>query len=149
MDGLVGTGRAAGRRDRRQVLLQERLAALLQPLAGRPELGLAVLEGALALVMADGKFHDEEWQLFQRGITLLDLQEQQRCGLSLHGDVDLEPVCAALAALDDPAQCQAIAAFYRLLCEADGDTDAAEQRPLARLLQALRCDLPAGATDGV
>jgi hypothetical protein len=79
-------------------------------------------------------------------MALLALQDPQRRSLSLHGAVDLEPVCNVFSALDDPAQCQAIAAFYRLLCAADGETGAAEQRPLARLLHALRCEPPAGGS---
>ena len=137
--------RSQGPSGARQVLLQQQLEALLRPLAGHGDLGLAILEGALALVMADGQFHDDEWQLFQRGMALLALSEPQRRGLSLHGEVDLEPVCTAFAALSDPAQCQAIADFYRLLCDADGDTGAAERGTLATLLQALGGDPPAAA----
>ncbi|MEB3104867.1 MAG: hypothetical protein VKN17_03700 [Cyanobacteriota bacterium] len=126
---------------RRLALLQQSQEALLRPLAGRSEEGLAILEGALALAMADAQFGDDEWELFTRGMALLNLQDQQRRGLSLQGSVDLAVVCRTLAALGDPSLRLAIARFYGLLADADGSLAAAEQRLLSQLLQALAVDL--------
>ncbi|MCS5706721.1 hypothetical protein NZK27_11005 [Synechococcus sp. FGCU-3] len=125
---------------RRLALLQQSQEALLRPLAGRSEEGLAILEGALALAMADAQFGDDEWELFTRGMALLNLQDQQRRGLSLQGSVDLAVVCRTLAALGDPSLRLAIARFYGLLADADGSLAAAEQRLLSQLLQALAVD---------
>ena len=113
---------------------------MLRPLAGRGEAGLAILEGALALAMADSQFGDDEWELFTRGMALLNLQNEQRRGLSLQGSVDLAGVCSTLAALDDPSQRQSIASFYSLLADADGSIAPAEQRLLQALLKALAVD---------
>ena len=124
----------------RLALLQRSQEALLRPLAGRGEAGLAILEGALALAMADSQFGDDEWELFTRGMALLNLQNEQRRGLSLQGSVDLAGVCSTLAALDDPSQRQSIASFYSLLADADGSIAPAEQRLLQALLKALAVD---------
>ena len=125
---------------RRLALLQQSQEALLRPLAGRGEAGLAILEGALALAMADAHFGDDEWELFTRGMALLCLPEEQRSGLSLQGSVDLAGVCSTLAALDDPRLRRAIAGFYSLLADADGNIAPAEQRLLQSLLNALAVD---------
>ena len=127
------------RQARRQAALRQHLEALLRPLAdpGAGDSGLAVLEGAMALAMADADFHHDEWELYTAGLALLNLQDQQRSGLSLHGSVDLPWVCSHLAALPDPAQRLAVAQFYALLSEADGISAPAEQRVLDQLLGAL------------
>jgi hypothetical protein len=125
---------------RRLALLQRSQDALLSPLAGRGEEGLAILEGALALAMADAQFGDDEWELFTRGMALLNLQDQQRRSLSLQGSVDLAGVCSTLAALGDPSLRLAIARFYSLLADADGSIAPAEQHLLTRLLNALDVD---------
>jgi DNA-binding transcriptional ArsR family regulator len=125
---------------RRLALLQRSQEALLSPLSGRGEEGLAILEGALALAMADAQFGDDEWELFTRGMALLNLQDQQRRSLSLQGSVDLAGVCSTLAALGDPSLRLAIARFYSLLADADGRIAPAEQHLLTRLLNALDVD---------
>jgi hypothetical protein len=125
---------------RRLALLQRSQEALLSPLAGRGEEGLAILEGALALAMADAQFGNDEWELFTRGMALLNLQDQQRRSLSLQGSVDLAGVCSTLAALGDHSLSLAIARFYSLLADADGSIAPAEQHLLTRLLNALDVD---------
>jgi uncharacterized tellurite resistance protein B-like protein len=125
---------------RRLVLLQQSQEALLRPLAGRGDQGLAILEGALALAMADAQFGDDEWELFTRGMALLNLENEQRHGLSLQGSVDLAWVCSTLAALDEPHLRLAIAGFYSLLADADGSIAPAEQRLLSQFLNALAVD---------
>lgn len=125
------------RRGRWKDLLQERLEALLLPMVGRGEAGLAILEGALALAEADGEFRQEEWALFERGMASLQLTEQQRQQLSLHGAIDLNGVGASLEAIADPAQRRAIAGFYGLLAAADGQRGPAELAVLRPLLRAL------------
>jgi hypothetical protein len=137
---LLAPGRR--RRARRQTALRLQLEALLRPLVdrGAGEDGLAVLEGALALAMADADFGDDEWELFTGGLALLRLQDEQRSDLSLHGAVDLPWVCRTLAALPDPAQRLAVGRFYGLLIDADGAIAPGEQRVLAQLLEALALD---------
>ena len=39
------------------------------------------------MAMADAHFGDDEWELFTRGMTLLNLENEQRHGLSLQGSV--------------------------------------------------------------
>jgi hypothetical protein len=73
-------------------------------------------------------------------MALLSLPEEQRSGLSLQGAVDLAGVCSTLAALDDPRLRRAIAGFYSLLADADGNIAPAEQRLLQSLLNALAVD---------
>lgn len=137
------------RQTRRQAALRQQLEALLRPLVaqGAADTGLAVLEGALALAMADAEFHNDEWELYTSGLALLHLQDQQRSSLSLHGAVDLAWVCSQLEALADPAQRTAVGRFYALLSDADGALAAAEQRLLGQLLQAL--GLEARAVQGL
>lgn len=125
---------------RRLALLQQRQEALLSPLAGRGEPGLAILEGALALAMADAQFGDDEWELFTRGMALLNLRNEQRRGVSLQDSVDLAWVCSTLAALDDPRLRLAIAGFYSLLVDADGNIAPVEQHLLSKFLNALAVD---------
>ena len=137
-DKLLASSRRRGAR--RLALLQQSQEALLSPLAGRGEQGLAILEGALALAMADAQFGDDEWELFTRGMALLNLQNEQRRDLSLQDSVDLTWVCSTLAALDDPRLRLAIAGFYSLLAGADGSIPPEEQRLLSQFLNALAVD---------
>jgi hypothetical protein len=135
------------REERLQALLLDRLDAVLGPMAGGGEAGLAVLEGALALAEADGEIRPEEWALFERGMARLDLAEPVRQQLSLHGAIDLPWVCSALEGIEDPGQRRAIGQFYGLLVAADGQGGAAELavlRPLLRALEAaaLEAELP-------
>lgn len=125
------------REQRLQALLLARLDAVLLPMVGGSEAGLAVLEGALALAEADGEIRPEEWALFERGMGRLDLAEPVRQQLSLHGSIDLPWVCTSLGAIQDPGQRQAIAQFYGLLVAADGHGGAAELAVLRPLLQAV------------
>jgi hypothetical protein len=137
-DRLLASSRR--RAARRLALLQQSQEALLSPLAGRGDQGLAILEGALALAMADAHFGDDEWELFTRGMTLLNLENEQRHGLSLQGSVDLAWVCSTLATLEEPRLRLATAGFYSLLTDADGSIAPAEQRLLSQFLNALAVD---------
>lgn len=122
---------------RLQGLLRQRLQAVLQPLVGEGEAGLAILEGALALAEADGHFRDEEWALFEWGMACLKLPDQQRQRLSTHGSIDLRGVCASLSALEAAEARRAIAGFYALMVAADGEGGTAERALLRPLLKAL------------
>ena len=48
---------------------------------------------ALALAMADAHFGDDEWELFSRGLALLNLQDQQRRGHRAIEDLGEISVC--------------------------------------------------------
>jgi hypothetical protein len=120
-----------------QALQQQQLDEVLSSITTEGEAGLAVLEGGLALVEADGAICQEEWVLFERGMARLQSSEPRPLQLSLHGSIDLPWVCSVLQTINSPAERAGIAQFYGLLVAADGQNGGAELAVLRPLLRAL------------
>lgn len=126
---------------RRAARLRRRLAASLEETLPRSLRGgaecLAIVEGALALSQADGRFGEEEYQLYRACVEQLGLAGGQLGATSLQEDADPAQVQAALAAVVDPVQRQAIARCLALFVAADGASAAPERALLRRFLAAL------------
>lgn len=117
--------------------LVDALAKVMVPsIEGSPVAG-AIVEAALALSLADGSFGQEEWELHGLCMARLNLSEQQRQEISLHGTPDLGRIGASLAGLADPSHRLAIAHTLCLFAAADGQGGGAEIAMLQVLLQAL------------
>ena len=124
----------------RDQLVDSLAAALPSTLPSTSEdnpLGLAIVEGALALSLADGSFDQEEWELYASCLARLNLSDQQRQRISLQGSPDLRRIAASLAALENPNQRLEIARCFCLFAAADGQGAAAELGTLQTLLEAL------------
>jgi len=122
---------------RQRQLLIDSLTAVLPTAEGSSQVGLAILQGARALSLADGDFDQEEWELFYFCIKRLSLSDAQRQSADLHGTPDPNRISASLAAISDPSQRLAVARCYCLFAAADGQGKAAELGLLHTLLQVL------------
>lgn len=130
----------ASRRQRaarvREQLVDSLVAAMPSSLEDSA-LGLAILEGALAVSLADGRFDQEEWELYASCLARLNFSDQQRQGISLQGSPDLGRIATRLAALENPAQRLEIGRCFCLFAAADGEGSGQELGALQTLLQAL------------
>jgi len=117
--------------------LIDSLTAVLPTTEESSKVGLAILQGARAISMADGDFDQEEWELFYYCMKRLRLRDAQRQSADLHGVPDPNRIAASLAAVADPSQRLAIARCYCLFAAADGQGKAAELGLLQKLLQVL------------
>jgi tellurite resistance protein len=126
---------------RRAARLRRRLAASLEETLPRSLRGgaesLAIVEGALALSRADGRFGEEEYQLYRACVEQLGLAGGELGATSLQEDADPAQVQASLAAVEDPLQRRAIARCLALFVAADGASSAPERALLRRFLAAL------------
>jgi tellurite resistance protein len=122
-------------RQRQQLI--DSLTAVLPTSEESSQVGLAILQGARALSLADGDFDQEEWELFYFCLKSLRLSDAQRHSADLHGAPDPNRISASLAAITDPSQRLAIARCYCLFAAADGLGKAAELGLLQKLLQVL------------
>ena len=122
---------------RQRQLLIDSLTAVLPTSEESSQVGLAILQGARALSLADGDFDQEEWELFYFCMKSLRLSDVLRQSADLHGPPDPKRISASLAAIADPVQRLAIARCYCLFAAADGQGKAAELGLLQTLLQVL------------
>ena len=122
---------------RQRQLLTDSLTAVLPTGEESSQVGLAILQGARALSLADGDFDQEEWELFYFCLKSLRLSDAQRQSADLHGSPDPQRIAASLAAISDPSQQLAIARCYCLFAAVDGQGKAAELGLLQTLLQVL------------
>jgi hypothetical protein len=83
--------------------LNESLKEVLAAAEESGQLGLAILQGARALSLADGDFDQEEWELFYFCLKSLSLSDAQRHSEDLDGAPDPRRISASLAAIADPA----------------------------------------------
>jgi tellurite resistance protein len=110
----------------------------LQGQIGRNEQAeLAVLEGLMALALADRSFDDKEREVYLTFLKQLGLPQEELERLAEKVDADLAAVCAALGTIQEPENQEAVARCFCLITTADGELQAAEQEVLGRLLQAL------------
>ena len=122
-------------RQRQQLI--DSLPAVLPTTEESSKVGLAILQGARVISMADGDFDQEEWDLFHFCMKRLRLSDAQRQRADLHGAPDPNRISASLAGIADPVQRLAIARCYCLFAAADGQGKAAELGLLQTLLQVL------------
>jgi hypothetical protein len=125
--------RAARVRDQ----LVDSLAAAMPSSLEDSSLGLAIVQGALAVSLADGSFDQEEWELYASCLARLNLSDQQRQGISLQGSPDLRRIATSLAALETPSQRLEIGRCFCLFAAADGEGAGQELGTLHTLLEAL------------
>ena len=110
----------------------------LQGQIGRNEQAeLAVLEGLMALALADKSFNDKEREVYLTFLKQLDLPQEVLQRQAEKVNVDLDGVCAALASIQESPNQESVARVFCLIAAADGELQAAEQEVLVRLLEAL------------
>lgn len=110
----------------------------LQGQIGRNEQAeVAVLEGLMALALADRNFDDKEREVYLTFLKQLALPQEELQRLAEKVDADLDAACAALASIQDPANRESVARCFCLITAADGELQNAEQEVLRRLLEAL------------
>jgi len=110
----------------------------LQGQIGRNEQAeVAVLEGLMALALADKTFDDKEREVYLTFLKQLALPEEEVLRLAEQVDADLDGVCAGLGSIQEAANREAVARCFCLIVAADGELQAAEQQVLGRLLEAL------------
>ncbi|MBE9155163.1 TerB family tellurite resistance protein [Cyanobium sp. LEGE 06113] len=110
----------------------------LQGQIGRNEQAeVAVLEGLMALALADRNFDDKEREVYLTFLKQLALPEQELQRLADKVDADLDAVCTALKSIQEPANRESVARVFCLITAADGELQVDEQEVLARLLEAL------------
>lgn len=122
-------------RERQQLI--DSLTAVLPTGEESSQVGLAILQGARALSLADGDFDQEEWELFYFCLKHLRLSDAQRQSADLHATPDPNRITASLATIADPSQRLAIARCYCLFAASDGQAKVAELGLLQTLLQVL------------
>lgn len=83
--------------------LVDSLVAAIPASLGDGALELAIVEGALAISLADGSFGQEERELYASTLARLQLSAQQRQAISLQGSRDLRRIATSLSALQDPS----------------------------------------------
>ena len=117
--------------------LRHSLSKTLAMATNQPVVSLAILEGAMAIALADGAFEQEEWELYSSLLGQLQLSNGQLQGLSIHGDLDLEAITKTLSGIENSTDREAISSCYCLLAAADGEASDQEQGVLSELLEAL------------
>lgn len=144
--------RLLGSRVRRDVRLSAALreeTLRLRAQMGRSDAAdVAVLEGLMALALADAAFDNKERVVYMAFLRQLDLAEEELKRLAQRIDADLDGVCAALAGVDDPRTRESAGRCFCLIATADGAVAQSEREVLLRLLgalgqEALAEDLPA------
>ena len=117
--------------------LRHSLSKTLDMATSQPVVSLAILEGAMAIALADGAFEQEEWELYSSLMGQLQLSNGQLQGLSIHGELDLEAITKTLSGIENSTDREAISSCYCLLAAADGEAGGTEQSVLSELLEAL------------
>jgi len=120
----------------RQRLLSS-LESALPPAVQANDQGLVIVQGALALSLADGHFGQQEWELYRACLARLKLSDSQLRSINMRDSPDLSRIGAGLAALGDGAHRLAVARCYCLFAAADGEGQTAELGLLRTLLEAL------------
>jgi len=130
------TSRRKGEAKTRERLL-ESLVAVMPTSLEESELIPAILEGALAISLADNDFNKDEWELYANAIVRLKLTDQQLQSISVQGSLDLNPIAKRLAALKNSDYRLKIAHCFPLFAAADGAWEVKELGTLKTLLNAL------------
>ena len=133
--------RLMGRRVRQDVRikagLREEVARLHNKLSSDEKTCLAVIEGLLALAVADGEFDDLEREVYLTFLRQLNLGEEQLNSLAKKVHADIEGALAQLQSIEDSESRAAIARCFCLIAASDGVLRPAERQTLAQLLKAI------------
>lgn len=97
----------------------------------------AVIEGLLALAIADGEFDDLEREVYLAFLRLLNLGEEQLTRLAERVHTDLEGVLTQLRSIEDTQSREAMGRCFCLITASDGALRPAEKQILAQLLEAI------------
>jgi tellurite resistance protein len=117
--------------------LREEATRLHTRLASDEQACLAVVEGLLALAIADGEFDDLEREVYLSFLRLLNLGEEQLTRLSARVHTDLDGVLTQLRSVEDVQSREAIGRCFCLIAASDGALRPAEKQMLAQLLEAI------------
>jgi len=114
--------------------LREEAAYLHGKLSSDEQTSLAVVEGLMALAIADGEFDDLEREVYLSFLNQLDLNEEQLSKLASKIHTNLEGVLKQLARVEDENSRAAIGRCFCLLAASDGVVRPAEYDILLQLL---------------
>lgn len=117
--------------------LREEAKRLYTKLSSDELISLAVIEGLLALAIADGQFDDIEREVYLAFLRLLNLGAEQLNSLAAKVHADLEGVLAQLSTVDDPQTREAMGRCFCLIAASDGVLRPAEREVLGQLLNAI------------
>ena len=117
--------------------LREEAKRLYTKLSSDELISLAVIEGLLALAIADGQFDDLEREVYLAFLRLLNLGAEQLNSLAAKVHADLEGVLAQLSTVDDPQTREAMGRCFCLIAASDGVLRPAEREVLGQLLNAI------------
>ncbi|WP_411877262.1 hypothetical protein [Vulcanococcus limneticus] len=117
--------------------LQEETRRLQGQIGRNEQAEVAVLEGLMALALADKTFDDTERDVYLTFLNQLGLPEPELQRLAEKVDADLPAVCRALASIQEPENRESVARCFCLITAADGELKAPEQEVLTQLLEAL------------
>lgn len=133
--------RAMGSRVRQEVRIKAGLreeAIRLQAKVTTDEFTtLAMVEGLVALALADGDFSDLEREVYLTFLRQLQLSPERLEGLAGKVHADLDGVLTQLSTVDDEECSKALAHCFCLIAAADGVLNPAEKQTLSQLLTAL------------
>jgi len=117
--------------------LREEAAYLHGKLSSDEQISLAVIEGMMALAIADGEFDDLEREVYLSFLNQLGLDEEQLSKLASKIHTDLEGVLKQLARVEDENSRVAIGRCFCLLAASDGVVRPAEKDLLRQLLEVI------------
>jgi uncharacterized tellurite resistance protein B-like protein len=117
--------------------LVDSLVAVMPSSLEEDALELAIVEGVLAISLADGSFAQEEWELYASTLAQLKLSDEQLQSISLQDSPDLRRIATSLATLQNPSHRLEIARCFCLFAAADGEQNEHELGTIRTLLQAL------------
>jgi tellurite resistance protein len=117
--------------------LREETGRLNGQIGRKGGLESAMLNGLMALALADRNFDDKEREVYLTILKQLALPEEELERLAETVNADLDSVCTALGSIQEPATRESVARCFCLIAAADGELQAAEEGVLARLLEAL------------
>jgi hypothetical protein len=126
---------------RRAALVRQRLLSSLEtalpPAVQATDQGLVIVQGALALSLADGHFDQQEWELYRECLARLQLSDRQLRSINMRDTPDLVRIGAGLASLEQGDHRLAVGRCYCLFAAADGQGGTSELALLKTLLEAL------------
>lgn len=117
--------------------LREEAARLQAKLYSDEQACQAVIEGLLALAIADGEFDDLEREVYLAFLRQLDLSEEQLTSLATKVHADLDGVLAQLRKIEDNQSREAMGRCFCLIAASDGTLRPAEKQILGQLLEAI------------
>jgi len=133
--------RAMGSRVRQEVRikagLREEAIRLQAKVTTDESTTLAMVEGLVALALADGDFSDLEREVYLTFLRQLQLSPERLEGLAGKVHADLDGVLTQLSTVDDEECSKALAHCFCLIAAADGVLNPAEKQTLSQLLTAL------------